>query len=196
MKIDDYLPLSYLNAWEYCARRFYLEYVLGEMVDNEHMLLGRHIHRQVDEGRIFQEGDTLVRQQQWVWSDRLQIKGIIDVVEERAGALVPVEFKKGRMAQHLNDHFQLCAAALCLEEQMGCTIDHGEIFYHGNRRRQRVAFTPELRRMTEGAISLAHQAAYGAMPEPISQRKKCRACSLEPICLPREVRRLRVCSPD
>ncbi|WP_290598947.1 hypothetical protein [Anabaena sp. AL93] len=28
---EDYLPLAYLNAWEYCPRRFYLEYVLGEM---------------------------------------------------------------------------------------------------------------------------------------------------------------------
>lgn len=23
---ETYLPLSYLNAWEYCPRRFYLEY--------------------------------------------------------------------------------------------------------------------------------------------------------------------------
>jgi hypothetical protein len=35
---EDYLPLAYLNAWEYCPRRFYLEYVLGEMADNEHII--------------------------------------------------------------------------------------------------------------------------------------------------------------
>ncbi|MBM0740353.1 hypothetical protein JOY44_01750 [Phormidium sp. CLA17] len=39
--MNDYLPLSYLNAREYCPRRFYLEYMLGEMADNEHILLHR-----------------------------------------------------------------------------------------------------------------------------------------------------------
>ncbi|MDM3846553.1 MAG: hypothetical protein PT120_00040 [Aphanizomenon gracile PMC649.10] len=34
------------------------------------------------------------------------------------------------MEQHLNDHFQVCAAALCLEERTGRTITYGEIFYH------------------------------------------------------------------
>ena len=36
--LEDYLPLAYLNAWEYCPRRFYFEYVLGEMIDNEHIV--------------------------------------------------------------------------------------------------------------------------------------------------------------
>jgi CRISPR-associated exonuclease Cas4 len=44
---ENYLPLAYLNAWEYCPRRFYLEYVLGEMEDNEHIILGRHLHRNI-----------------------------------------------------------------------------------------------------------------------------------------------------
>ncbi len=34
MNTENYLPLAYLNAWEYCPRRFYLEYQLGEMEDN------------------------------------------------------------------------------------------------------------------------------------------------------------------
>jgi len=40
MNESDYLPLAYLNAWEYCPRRFYLKYQLGEMADNEHILMG------------------------------------------------------------------------------------------------------------------------------------------------------------
>ncbi|BAT54667.1 CRISPR-associated protein Cas4 [Nostoc sp. NIES-3756] len=187
---EDYLPLAYLNAWEYCPRRFYLEYVLGEMEDNEHIILGRHIHRNVNEETTFQEGETLVHQQQWVWSDRLKVAGIIDAVEECDGQLVPVEYKKGKMAQHLNDHFQLCAAALCLEERTGRSISYGEIFYHANRRRQTVALTPQLRQMTEQAIALAQLAAYKTMPTPIDNKKKCQSCSLKEICLPFEVQQL------
>ena len=163
---EDYLPLAYLNAWEYCPRRFYLEYVLGEMQDNEPIILGRHLHRNIDQEAILQEGDTLIHQQQWVWSDRLKVAGIIDAVEECNGQLVPVEYKKGKMAQHLNDHFQLCAAALCLEERTGHSIASGEIFYHANRRRQIVAFTTQLRQATEQAIAFCshHCSKFYAFP--------------------------------
>jgi CRISPR-associated exonuclease Cas4 len=190
MNTENYLPLAYLNAWEYCPRRFYLEYQLGEMEDNEHILLGRHIHRNIDEAGITQEEGTVVYQQQWVWNDRLLVSGIIDAVEEHDGELVPVEYKKGKMAQHLNDHFQLCTAALCLEERLGCSITYGEIFYHGNRRRQKVMFTPLLREATENAIASAILTAQGKMPPPIDKPKKCQACSLIGICLPFEVKHL------
>ena len=191
MNEQHYLPLAYLNAWEYCPRRFYLEYQLGETADNEHIIIGRHLHRNVDCEGQSQEGDTLVYRQQWVWSDRLLVNGIIDAVEERDGQLVPLEYKKGRMAQHLSDHFQLCGAALCLEERTGKAISGGEIFYHANRRRQKVPFTPQLRQATEQAIQSAHTAVFSTMPAPINHAKKCRDCSLQGICLPFEMKQLR-----
>jgi CRISPR-associated exonuclease Cas4 len=187
---EHYLPIAYLNAWEYCPRRFYFEYVLGETQENEHIILGRHLHRNIDEVGVHQEGETKIHQQQWVWSNRLQVSGIIDAVEERDSQLVPLEYKKGRMAQHLNDHFQLCAAALCLEERTGQSIEYGEIFYHSNRRRQTVKFSPQLRQMTEAAIRAAQTAESQPMPAPIAQAKRCQACSLQTICLPMEVRTL------
>lgn len=194
---EDYLPLSYLNAWEYCPRRFYFEYVLGEMEYNEHLVLGTHVHRNVNEEMVFREGEKTIRQQQWLWSDRLQVNGIIDAVEECAGQLTPIEYKKGKMGRHLNDHFQLCASALCLEERTGKVIEYGEIFYHGNRRRQRVMFTPELRQMTEEAIAQARKVArLGPMPGPIEQVKKCQACSLQNLCLPMEMKQLRNLSSE
>ncbi|NJL54709.1 CRISPR-associated protein Cas4 [bacterium] len=185
--LDDYLPLAYLNAFEYCPRRFYLEYQLGEMADNEHIILGRHLHRVVDDESQQYDGDTLVHRHQWVWSDRLQVKGIIDMVEQQGDQLVPVEFKKGTMGRHLSDHFQLCAAGLCLEERTGQPISQGEIFYHSNRRRQQVPFTPELRAATERAIAAAHASLNAPIPKPITNKRKCQACSLQEICLPFEV---------
>lgn len=200
--MEKYLPLAYLNAWEYCPRRFYLEYVLGEMEDNEHIILGRHLHRNINEESVVQEDEVVIHQQQWVWSDRLQVSGIIDAVEEREGQLIPIEYKKGKMGKHLSDHFQLCAAGLCLEERTGRTIAGGEIFYHANRRRQKVPFTPQLKQATEAAIAAAHRAIDQPMPAPIDHPKKCQACSLQGICLPFEVKQLKreqyvssVCDP-
>ncbi|WP_072619847.1 CRISPR-associated protein Cas4 [Spirulina major] len=184
------LLLYALNAWEYCPRRFYLEFVWGERQENEHLLLGQYLHEAINEPGDHREGETVVHQQAWVWSDRLQIRGIIDAVEVRHGQLIPLEYKKGKMARHLNDHFQLCAAALCLEERTGQAIPAGEIFYHGNRRRQRVDFTPQLRQATEEAIAAALTATTRPIPPPIDHPKKCQACSLVPLCLPREVRHL------
>lgn len=200
MNPENYLPLSYLNAWEYCSRRFYFEYVLGEMVENEHIVLGTHLHRSINEAGVIQEGETIIHQQQWVWSDRLQVSGVIDAVEERdceasspSGnrQLIPLEYKKGKMGRHLSDHFQLCAAALCLEERTGKEIAYGEIFYHANRRRQRVEFSAQLRQMTESAIAAAHLAEFRPMPAPIEHKTKCQACSLQSICLPIEIKQLR-----
>lgn len=188
--MKDYLPLAYLNAWEYCPRRFYLEYVLGEMEDNEHIILGRHLHRNINEESVIQEGEMLIHQQQWVWSDRLLVSGVIDAVEQREGQLVPLEYKKGKMSRHLNDHFQLCAAALCLEERTGREIVYGEIFYHANRRRQKVSLTAQLRQATQAAIAAARQAVNRPMPAPIDRPQKCQSCSLMGICLPFEVKHL------
>ncbi len=186
----DYIPLSYLNAWEYCHRRFYLEYELGEMKINEHIVMGTHLHRNIDDEMVRQEGDTTVYQQQWVWSDRLLISGIIDAVEVTYGQLVPLEYKKGRMGKHLSDHFQLCGAALCLEERTGQEIEYGEIFYHANRRREQVPFTEALRARTESAIVAAQLATRQNIPAPTTNKTKCQACSLTEICLPKETRLL------
>ncbi|WP_030008330.1 CRISPR-associated protein Cas4 [Picosynechococcus sp. NKBG042902] len=188
--MDDYLPLAYLNAWEYCPRRFYFEYVLGEMEINDHIIRGNHLHRNIDQAGTLIEGDTRIHRQQWVWSDRLKVKGIIDAVEETDGLLIPLEYKKGKMGKHLNDHFQLCAAALCLEERTKQEIPYGEIFYYGNRRRQQVEFTQVLRAQTEQAIMAAHLASDKPMPLPITNQKKCTDCSLKRLCLPKEIKKL------
>lgn len=195
MTVDDaaeYLPISMLNQWAYCPRRFYYMYVLGEMEVNAPVLEGILRHEGVHEAGVEREGETRLHRRVYVWSDRLGVAGFADLVEERDGVLVPVEYKHGRMGRWLNDHIQLCAQAMCLEERTGQLVPRGEIFYWGSRRRQAVAFTAELRARTEAAVTQAKAlASAGALPPPLDHAAKCRDCSLEPICLPQEVRRLR-----
>lgn len=188
---DEYLPISMLNAFEYCPRRFYYEYVLGEMVVNEHVLEGRLRHERADAGGVEHLDDTTVRRSIRVYSDRLRLVGVVDVVEEGPAGVVPVEYKKGRGGHWLNDHIQLCAAALCLEERLGREIPHGFVFYFRPRRRVQVAFTPRLRGLTEESVVGAQAVAQSAkLPPPLVDDRRCRDCSLEPLCLPREVRQL------
>ena len=188
MMPDDYLPISMLNQLEYCERRFWLMYVQGEMEVNAPVLEGVQQHERAHDGGLERDGEMTIHRRVYVWSERLRLAGFADVVEEQAGELTPVEYKHGRMGRWLNDHVQLCAQALCLEERTGQPVRQGAIFYWGSRRRVAVEFTPELRAHTEAAVARACELLEaGRIPPPLDRRAKCHDCSLEGTCLPREV---------
>jgi len=189
--LPDYLPLSFLNQLVYCPRRFWLMYCQSEMEINAPVLEGQIRHQRAHTpGRQTDEHGRILRSVH-VWSDALRIAGIADFVEEKNGTLVPLEHKRGRMGRWINDHVQLCAQAICLEERLGVPVPYGEIFYWGNRRREHVTFDQDLRGRTQAMVEHAFALLQaGQMPPPLDHVAKCRDCSLEPICLPRETLRL------
>ena len=196
---EEALSISYLNALEYCPRRFYYECALSEFIDNAHVVEGTMRHERSDSGVTTTEDGVTTLRRVWIWSSRLKLSGFADVVEESEGQLTPIEYKKGKMGEWLNDHVQLCAQALCLEEMLNRSIAHGYIFYFGSARREEVVFTETLRQHTEQTIATAFSLLeQGVLPAPLSGKQtrrsplpalhpKCRDCSLEPLCLPREV---------
>lgn len=191
--LDDSLPLSYINQFAYCPRRFWYMYAQGEMVENVHVLRGvlNHEHAHTPGYETAPTG-VIVHRRVYVYSHTLGITGYTDLLEEHAdGHLAPVEYKQGRQGKWHNDESQLCAQALCLEEMTGKTIDTGAIFYFGSRRRVEVSFTPTLRTMTEQIIkSMQTVLALGEIPPHTAQRKRCQGCSLHDICLPQETEQL------
>jgi CRISPR-associated exonuclease Cas4 len=157
------------------------------------MLEGIYRHENTHEPGQAQRGEVTRTRQVYVWSERLRLVGLVDCIETEAGQLQPVEHKRGKMSRWLNDHIQLCAQAMCLEERTGQTVEQGEIFYWRNRRREVVSFRPELRQTTAAAVRRAFALLdRGQVPPPTSVRAKCRDCSIEPICLPQEVEELRI----
>jgi CRISPR-associated exonuclease Cas4 len=187
----DFIPLSMINALAYCPRRFSYEFVQGEMLLNEHVVEGTLRHQGVDLGGKEWIGEAVQERRVYVWSERLRLAGLCDLVEERDGMVYPVEYKKGKPGRWASDHAQLCAQALCLEERMGISIPHGAIFYFAVRRRETVEFTPALRAEVARLAADAHRLSMSQiLPEPIDNRAKCRDCSLQPLCLPDEVRML------
>jgi CRISPR-associated exonuclease Cas4 len=193
MDISEYIPLAMINALAYCPRRFVYEFVQGEMLLNAHVVEGTLRHEGIDLGGSAAVGEAMQQRRMYVWSERLGLAGFCDVVEERHGKVYPVEYKKGRPGRWQSDHAQLCAQAICLEERLGLAspIEEGAIFYFAVRRREGVAFTPELRAEVARLAGEAHRlAAADDLPPPIDHRAKCRDCSLQPLCLPDEVRLL------
>lgn len=187
----DYIPLAMLNALAYCPRRFAYEFIQGEMLYNEHVVEGILRHEGVDLGGTAWVGEAVQKRRVFVWSERLKLIGFCDMLEEHEGKLYPVEYKKGRPGAWNNDHVQLCGQALCLEERLGITITEGAIFYFAVRRREVVAFTEELRAETERFAAEAQRlVASEALPPHIDHKARCRDCSLKPLCLPDELRKL------
>lgn len=191
------IPISSLNALEYCPRRFYYQFVQGEMLINEFVLEGALVHQRVNQAgtRTTAEGEIQTTRM-YLYSEALHLSGFADVVEEEGGMLIPVEYKHGQQGKWLNDAVQLCAQALCLEERPPDkpAIPYGYIFYVGSRRRVRVDFTADLRARTQAAIARALQVAMlEKAPLPLAGKlaARCPNCSLLPLCLPDEVRLLR-----
>jgi len=192
----EMVPISSLNALEYCPRKFYYQFVQGETLVNEFVLEGTLAHQRVHQAgtHTTAEGEMQTTRL-YLYSEVLRLTGFADVIEERAGVLVPVEYKHGQQGNWLNDHIQLCAQALCLEERQPgkALIAYGYIYYVGSRRRVQVAFTQQLRTKTRTAIAQALQvAALETPPPPLTGKMaaRCPNCSLLPLCLPEEVQLL------
>ncbi len=189
------IGISYLNALEYCPRRFYYEFVQADMLVNEFVLEGTLLHERADTpGQTTGPDGTTQFKRVYLTSERLALSGFADVVEEADGWLYPVEYKHGKQGKWLNDHVQLCTQMLCLQEQGFQTGSHGFIFYWGSRRRVQVDFTAELQAHTLAQVAEAQRlAGLSQPPLPLEGKltARCRDCSLEPLCLPAEVRLLR-----
>lgn len=220
MEAPEMLPISMLNALVYCLRRFFYEYAQGEMLVNAHVEAGRAHHERVDTPGYREGTHGLAMRRVYLFSHRLHVAGLADMVEvlphvaeappeprtatrlpddeevalDPQEEIVPVEYKKGSaQGGGMNDQVQLCAQGLCLEEQTGRMVAGGYIFSFRTQHRTWVPFTPELRRQTEEAIARAFALLRrGVLPPPLpaNEAKKCRDCSLEPLCMPDEVRAL------
>ena len=202
------LPISSLNAMEYCPRRFYYQFVQSEMLVNEFVLEGTLEHQRVHQAGSHKTGvEEIETTRLYLYSEALHLSGFADVIQEKGGVFVPVEYKHGHLGEWLNDHVQLCAQALCLEERLAANphekgqtqrsslhIPYGYIYYVGSRRRVKIHFTEQLRARTRETIAQALKVATLETPPPPLTGKmveRCPDCSLLPLCMPDEVRILR-----
>jgi len=186
------VPLSALNHFLYCSRRAYLIHAERVFVDNEHTLLGNLAHEAVDTpGYEHRAGWELLRALP-LFSDTLGLSGKADLVEVRrdpvdAACIAearPVEYKKGPARRWSNDHVQLCAQALCLEEMFGLRIPSGLIYHAASALRTEVAFAENLRSLTLATLDALRLTLARSISPPAVLTPRCDGCSLRGVCLP------------
>jgi CRISP-associated protein Cas1 len=195
------IPVRALNQVTYCPRLYFLEYVEGLMTNNEHVEGGLFEHRRVTDpelaGRTRKDGEALHTRSVAISSEKLGITATLDVIEEKGGAVYPVEYKRGsgtrdecgRAAAWDNDAVQLCAQGMLLEEELGVPVTRGVLSYLGSRERVEVALDEPLRQKTREAIGLCRElSARPSPPEPLPPelRHRCPGCSLVTVCQPEE----------
>jgi len=207
---SDLLPLSALQHYIYCPRQCALIHVEQQWVENRFTAEGKAQHDRVD--RAEHETRDGIRTEYAVplRSRGLGLIGKADVVEfhlpesssrnlkfeisdlksrEKHVRVFPVEHKRGRPKPTHCDWVQLCAQALCLEEILHVKILEGAIFYGQPRRRQSVEFTADLRAETKQTAAALHALIQsGKTPRAEYDKKKCEACSLFEICMPKKNR--------
>lgn len=189
------IPLSALQHAVYCLRQAALIHLERVWADNRFTAEGHVLHAVADKGGARKARGLRRVMALPLGCRRLNLAGVADTVEFHPGpdgreTPFPIEYKRGKAKLHRADEVQLCAQALCLEEMTGVAVPQGALFYAETKRRVVVAFTPELRGLTEEtAAALAAVFASRQTPPPTLRRERCRACSLIELCRPDAVAR-------
>lgn len=191
--MEHYVAISALQHIAYCSRQFALIHVEQAWEENRFTAEGRILHERVDSGLAEQRRGARYERSVMLESRQYLIRGKMDLLEIESGdSLVyfPVEYKRGKPKVEDWDRIQLCAQALCLEEMRQCRIEKGALWYWEVRRREQVVITQALRDTTVELIHRAHEILNsGKTPEPTSESKRCRACSLVDLCEPKAFRK-------
>lgn len=196
---DELLAISGLQHYNYCPRQWALIHIEQQWSENYFTADGQAFHsRTHDSSQRERRGDTLIVRGLPVASQTLGMTGVCDVVEFHRSpdgiALhgetglwqpYPIEYKRGRPKEHNADALQLCAQAICLEEQLLCRISEGSLFYGETRRRQRVELDDELRSQVIRVLEQMHRLFRRGHTPSVRPSKRCTACSLKELCLPK-----------
>ena len=187
---DDLLPLSALQHYLFCPRQTALIHLEQVWADNQFTAEGNVIHEKAHDGHDESRPGVRITRTMPVASRRLGIAGQCDIVEFHAdGAVVPVEYKRGKPKSHDADRAQLCCQAMCLEEMLGVAIPNGFLFYGQRKRRATVSLDAALRNVVESTVAaLRGMIDSRATPSAVYESKKCDSCSLIDLCQPKALR--------
>lgn len=196
---EDYLMISGIQHFAFCRRQWALIHIEQQWQENLRTVEGKIVHDKChDEKFTEKRRELLICRGMRVFSSRMGITGQCDVVEfmqGEKGAILwgreglwqpcPIEYKRGKPKQDASDSLQLCAQAMCLEEMLCCDIPEAFLFYNEIHRREKVILTTELRNDVEKIFLEMHEYYARGYTPRVKYGKKCNACSLKDLCLPK-----------
>ncbi|WP_342559495.1 CRISPR-associated protein Cas4 [Metasolibacillus sp. FSL K6-0083] len=195
---EDYLMLSGIQHFRFCARQWALIHVEQQWEENVRTIEGQYVHQKVDQPFIREKRlDKLIVRAMPVKSHELRTTGICDVVEfiqDPAGIslinevgkfrVVPVEYKRGKPKKGEEDIMQLVAQAMCLEEMLACEVPVGYFFYDEIKRRKEIQITEAHKEEVRQLFKQMHHYFTRQHTPKVKMGKHCKSCSLENLCMP------------
>ena len=196
---DEYLMLSGIQHFKFCRRQWALIHIEQQWEENVHTVVGELMHKKVHDPYLVEKrkGVLIVRALP-VSSRSMGVSGECDLVEfvkcedgitlfghRGFYSVYPVEYKKGKPKKTEEDHLQLVAQAMCLEEMFSTQISEGAIFYGETRRRENVTFSQELRNEVRESFLEMHQYYDRGYTPKVKKTKACNSCSLSDVCIPK-----------
>lgn len=198
-KEEDFLQLSGLQHFKFCRRRWALIHIENQWEENYRTIDGAILHQNAHDTEFLESrGDRFITRGVSIYSAELGVSGQCDVLEYHRGNTgipiagkdglwqpFPVEYKRGKPREDTGDALQLCGQAMCLETMLCCDIPEGALYYGEIRRRERVAFTPELRTQVRQMLEQMHDLYQRGYTPKFKPTKSCNACSMKELCLPK-----------
>lgn len=199
---DQLLSISGIQHFVFCRRQWALIHIEQQWEENYLTVSGNIMHENAhDNASSEKRKDLIISRGMPVVSRELGINGVCDVVEfhlSKDGAvvngydglykIVPVEYKHGEPKDDDADILQAAAQAYCLEDMFCTKVEEINIFYGKTRRRLKVPFDDEIRQRLITVVDEMHKLYERRYTPKVKKSKKCNACSLAGICLPRLTR--------
>ncbi len=179
-----------LKQYAYCPRIVYYTYCLpllrpttGKMEDGRlaHEEMRRKERRRTlamyDLGEGKKHFDVVVA------SERLGMRGRIDLVIETEEEWIPVDYKQTdrRLGAHIRQ--QIGAYGILLEETMGVRVRRGLVYSLLGRRVEEIPLTARLRREVEETVAaMREMVERERMPDPPASSRQCMDCEFRRFC--------------
>lgn len=195
---DDFLSLSGIQHFLFCKRQWALIHIEKQWVEDYRTAEGRLLHETAhDITKKEKRKDTIISRAMPIHSYQMGINGECDVVEfkqsdtgiwipmlQNSFTLTPIEYKRGKPKEGLEDILQLVAQAMCLDEMFCCSVETSYLFYHEIKKRLEIPVTPELKSQVRETFQEMHSLLEKQHTPKVKWSTRCNGCSLKDICLP------------
>lgn len=185
-----------VKQYEYCARIVYYAYCLPLIRPVTYkMEAGVEAHKAAPDLerrrslKAYRLKDGEREFEVWLESDRLGLRGRVDMVITRRGGeglpseIIPVEYKDSPGRGGPGWVLQLAAYGLMLEEMHGLASRRGFVYYIPQRRAREFELGAEIKaRVTMTLEAMREMVEFERMPPPARQRGKCSACEFRRFC--------------
>lgn len=178
------VPVSGLNEFVYCPRRFYYQRYHDEIGTPYELVDGRSKHEQQS-----RRGGWVM--ERYFRAAELNLHGKIDLIESDGDVLTPVERKRAESGQYFSsDEVQLAGYCMLLEAAIDEPINVGYIYLYETDERYAVQITENHREIVHKIINKIRSMSVESIPPLTDNPAKCEACSAREYCMPAETARL------